>query len=159
MACWSDIEGTWSYQDMIGSKFKLKSIAISRGGIPVKYGDKLLRYSQIEMTVKDIHFRASCDGKVIPLFEMEGICGSLFVPRDLELVEVNKFPDIPAISGRVICGKAYCGNRIDLGDAFEEKIKIDELNPNVSIVTEESKDKEEEITFSDQVNSWEIIGL
>lgn len=154
MACWSDIEGIWSYQDMIGSKFKLKSIAVSRGGITVKNGDKLLRYSQMEMTVKDIHFRASCDGKVIPLFEMEGICGSLFVPRDLELIEVNRFPDIPAISGRIICGKAYCGNRIILQDPFEEindKVTIEENNDNES---EEIKP-----TFMDQTNSWEIIGL
>lgn len=154
MACWSDIEGTWSYQDMIGSKFKLKSIAVSRGGVTVKNGDKLLRYSQMEMTVKDIHFRASCDGKVIPLFEMEGICGSLFVPRDLELVEVNRFPDIPAISGRIVCGKAYCGNRIVLQNAFE-----DIIDENTKTVTNEKVEEEINPTFTDQTNSWEIIQL
>ena len=153
MACWSNIEGTWSYRDMIGSKFKLKSIAVSRGGVTVKNGDKLLRYSQMEMTVKDIHFRSSSDGKVIPLFEMEGICGSLFVPRDLELVEVNHFPDIPSICGGIVCGKAYTGNKISIPDPDSIFIEED------IIIKEENKEKEVEETYTEQINSWEIIGL
>lgn len=111
MSCWSSIEGTWSYWDMIGAKFRITSLSLSKGGILSKCRD-ISKYTQRDLILKEIHFKSSTDGKVIPLFEMEGICETLFVPRDLELVEMNPLSNIPAICGKVICGKIRVGNKI-----------------------------------------------
>ena len=122
MACWSDIEGTWSYKDLIGSRFRLKHISISHGGIVNK--NNSFKYSESELTLKEVYFRVTTDGKVQPLFRMEEIIGKLFFPNDLELLEISKACDEPKVCGTFITApKSFVGN--DEVTLPEEKI-----NPN-----------------------------
>lgn len=171
MACWSSIEGTWSYKDMIGAKFKLKSLPISIGGV-LQRGCSF-RYSQMELTLMDIYFRVSTDGKVIPLFRMKEVCGKLFLPRDLELIEIS-----PVLRTSTICGEFVCGNKTFVGtgtndissdggysDSNSDKSEIPDNSgeDNINTATTTSPnfpDNEEDGGYIfDIIAGWEVIGL
>lgn len=162
MACWSSIEGTWSYKELIGSKFRLKSIPISINGVLQKKCN--LKYSQMSMTLKDVYFRVSTDGKVYTLFRMEEVCGKLFLPRDLELIEINSF-----MPGSTKCGEFVCG-RILVGTGIEPENNPEiEDKPTDNIITstpkpilpnpEEGDDESGDGYIYDIIDNWEIIGL
>lgn len=157
MACWSNIEGTWSYKDLIGSRFKLKSIPISIGGVLQK-GCNSLKYSNTEMTLKEIHFRVTTDGKVYTLFQMEEFCGKLFLPRDLEVIEIIPVPTrIATICGEFVCQNVPVGNKVS-HRIYLEKVEISE---NSSKKDEDIMEIEEinETDNIDDINMWEIIEL
>jgi hypothetical protein len=108
MSCWSSIEGTWSYRDLIGSRFKLKSISFSLNKSLKK--DCQLRFSEQELTLEEVYFRVTTDGKVFTLFKMKEVCGTLFLPRDVELLDINPVDTSNAVTGQFICGKVIVGN-------------------------------------------------
>lgn len=171
MACWSSIEGTRSYKELIGSKFRLKSVPISINGVLQKKCN--LKYSQMSLTLKDVYFRVSTDGKVYTLFRMEEVCGKLFLPRDLELIEINRF-----MPGSTRCGEFVCG-RILVGTGVEPENNLDnpevEDEPTDNIITstpkpilpnpEEGDEELDEDDFDgdgyiyDIIDNWEIISL
>lgn len=157
MACWSKIEGTWSYREMIGAKFRVKSLPLSVGGKLQKGCG--FRYSNMILTLKDVYFRASTDGKVIPLFRMEEVCGRLFLPRDLELLEVNKIPGITSICGEFDCGRVPVGNGI-----IAEKPLIPKPEEDTTITTTTKapivpEEKPDNGIISGDIDDWEIIIL
>ena len=175
MACWNSIEGVWSYKDLIGSKFRIKSVSISYAGIINK--NSSFRYSNMELTLKEVYFRASTDGKVLILFRMEEIVGKLFIPSDLELIEIVKASDDPKVCGRFIAEtKGLVGN-----DDYQEKnnpenILVEEI-PSRSIqnsdvdrdhsseptdrsdMIKSSIEDKEESDFLKNINNWEIVVL
>ena len=164
MSCWSNIEGTWSYKDMIGSKFKLKSISLSYGGVLNKCNP--FRYSEMELTLKDIYFRVSTDGKIIPLFRMEEVCGKLFLGKDLELVEISKASVDPKICGLFVAGpKNYiCGCNSE--EVEEVTTTTTTQSPKEEITTSTTtttpippEDDEERDPFEQNIDSWDIIEL
>ena len=162
MACWSSIEGTWSYKELIGSKFRLKSIPISINGVLQKKCN--LKYSQMSMTLKEVYFRVSTDGKVYTLFRMEEVCGKLFLPRDLELIEINRFMPGSTKCGEFVCGRILVGTGIEPENSPEIKDK-----PTDNIITstpkpilpnpEEGDDELGDGYIYDIIDNWEIIGL
>ena len=168
MSCWSNIEGTWSYNDLIGSKFKVKSIRLSSYGNVNRSG--AFKYSGEELTLKAIYFRASTDGKVITLYRMEEVCGKLFLPKDLELIELCKANEDPSICGQIKVGPK---NIIIPGGKDSEIIEEEktttpsplvkpEDNPveTTSTTTPLPEPEEENIDLFDQnINSWEILNL
>ena len=168
MSCWSNIEGTWSYNDLIGSKFKVKSLRISSYGYINKSG--AFKYSGEVFTLKAIYFRASTDGKVITLYRMEEVCGKLFLPKDLELIELCKASEDPSICGQTKVGPK---NIIIPGGKDSEIIEEEktttpsplvkpEDNPveTTSTTTPLPEPEEENIDLFDQnINSWEILNL
>ena len=157
MACWSKIEGTWSYREMIGAKFRVKSLPLSIGGKLQKGCG--FRYSNMILTLKDVYFRASTDGKVIPLFRMEEVCGRLFLPRDLELLEVSKIPEITSICGEFDCGRIPAGNGIltekPISPKPEEETTIT-TTTKAPIIPEEKPDNG---IISGDIDDWEIVIL
>ena len=172
MACWSDIEGTWSYKDLIGSRFRLKHISISHRGIVNKYSS--FKYSESELTLKEVYFRVTTDGKVQPLFRMEEIIGKLFFPNDLELLEISKACDEPKVCGTFITApKSFVGND-------EVTLSEETINPNNASVfsrersipnqeeliinksskeTGEDLDNEDFDDFIKNINNWDIVRL
>ncbi len=144
MSCWSDFEGTWSYKDMIGSKVRLKSVSLSYVGKLRK--DSSFRFAGAEMTIKDIYYRVNTEGKIIPLFRMEEVCGKLFLGRDLEVLSLSE----PSSSESRICGKFSTGPK----NLVEEEIITEEDNNlNISILSEEENNSPKVRTFERKVIS------
>lgn len=157
MSCWSNIEGIWSYKDMIGSKFKVKSVCISLNGVINKSSFK---YSNQELTLKEVYFRSSTDGKIIVLFRMEEVCGKLFLPKDLELIEVYK----ATINDEGLkCGKALVGKKNIINDTKEDITTTTTTTTSIPEIPPVEEDKEDipNNIFDDTVdiNSWEIVIL
>ena len=157
MSCWSNIEGTWSYKDLIGSKFKIKSVRLSYYGTLKK---DCFHFSGQTLTLKDIYFRASTDGKIIPLFRMEEICGKLFIPKDLELIEINPVPKI-----KTDCGKFTCGTKSiiqkeksSLNNNSEEVIPYQDTEL-ISLMNSSDDVSENQKEIDDDIDSWDIIVL
>lgn len=172
MSCWSDIEGTWSYKDMRGSRVKLKSVSLSYKGTINK--NSAFRYAGMEMTIKDIYFRVSTDGKIIPLFRMEEVTGKLFLGRDLELIEISRTPSDPRVCGKFVTGpKNWAGENIDEegSDNSSDDEETEVITTTTSTTTSSPElttttttttqipDPEEEDPFDQNVDSWEIIIL
>lgn len=162
MACWSKIEGTWSYWDLIGAKFKLKSVPLSINGVLQK---DLIALSRQDLILEEIFFRASTDGKLVPLFRMKNICGKLFRARDLELIEINPLQNISTYCGNFICGRVLVGNKLDANNPFNsETPEIDE-NPENSEKREYDyqplipRDNENQVNNTTNIDDWEIISL
>lgn len=169
MSCWSNIEGTWSYNDLIGSKFKVKSMRLSYFGAVNTSAD--FKHSGEEYTLKAVYFRASTDGKVIPLFRMEEVCGKLFLPKDLELVEILPVSNISTVCGKFSpCSKNLIGINEETEDGEVEPQTVNEEEPqqsstyavrrSVVVNSEESHEKEMiEDPFLQNINSWKIVKL
>lgn len=169
MSCWSNIEGTWSYNDLIGSKFKIKSIRLSSYGTINRSG--AFKYSGEELTLKAIYFRVSTDGKILTLFRMEEVCGKLFLPKDLELIEIS-----PVSNESTICGRFSPSRKSLIGSVEEEENSSDKVSdekdhseitgnqssPVINNNQQPEDEKEslmEEDPFLLNINSWEIISL
>ena len=169
MSCWSNIEGTWSYDDLIGSKFNVKSIRLSSYGNINRSG--AFKYSGEELTLKAIYFRASTDGKIITLFRMEEVCGKLFLPKDLELIEIN-----PVSNESTICGRFSPSRKSLIGSVEEEENSSDSVNdekdlPEITgdqsspIINNNQQPGDEKESLVEQdpfllnINSWEVISL
>lgn len=117
MACWSAIEGTYRYQELLGSKFKLKSVPLSlHGNLQTGCPGNITTET---MTLAEVYFKATTDGKVYPMFRMKEVCGRLFSPRDLELIETTKIPKLSAVCGNIVCGNVRVGSigKNDLGES------------------------------------------
>ena len=114
MSCWNNIEGTWSYEDLIGAKFRLRSITLSTGGLLI--GGSRHNFYKDVFTLKKIYFQVTTDGMIYPLFEMEEVCDRLFKLRELELIEVR-----PISKEESICGKITCGERVIVGTGVESE--------------------------------------
>lgn len=98
--------GNWNYGHMLGAKVRVRSIGINN---LFNCPD-----SNSLSTVKDIIFRISIDGKVIPLVELYEYPDKVFIWRDLEVVELcNNYKDNDALCGVFNCGKAIVGYNVD----------------------------------------------
>ena len=170
MSCWSNIEGTWSYSDLIGSKFKIKSIRLSSYGQINKSGAFSL--SGQELTLKAVYFRASTDGKVLTLFRMEEVCGKLFLPKDLELIEISPVSNISTVCGQFSpCSKNLVGisNEPEEESSSNNNAGLEDPSP-VSHLLKSSPQSEmikdtkdivikDDDPFLHNINEWEIICL
>ena len=168
MSCWSNIEGTWSYNDLIGSKFRVKSVRIANYGLINKTAS--FRYSNEVFTLKAVYFRSSTDGKVITLFRMEEVCGKLFLPKDLELIEINPVSNESTICGRFSPGRKSLIGSIE-GENSSDKVSDEKDPPEITgnqsspIINnnQQPEDEKESLLEEDpfllNINSWEIISL
>lgn len=169
MSCWSNIGGTWSYRDLIGAKFKVKSVCLSTHGSINKSCS--FRFGGEELTLRDIYFRSSTDGKIITLFRMEEVCGKLFLPRDLELIEIN-----PVSNNPTICGEFSASKKNIIGTSSLEEINsktgdgsksssesiIEQFTTKPSLDLDNIDEEETKVNddpFLYNINSWEIIVL
>lgn len=98
--------GTWDYVQMLGAKVRIKSLPVSNFfGTMCSVADVL--------TVKDIYFRISLDGKVITVVELVEYPGKIFTWKDLEVVEVSVTAKFRPICGTFKCGQAICGYKVN----------------------------------------------
>lgn len=75
----TDPAGTWSYNDMIGSVVRIKSVP---PGTPVE-AEKLC-------TISDIVFRVSLDGKTITKIILQEYPDYVFTWKDLEVITIKE---------------------------------------------------------------------
>lgn len=175
MSCWSNIEGTWSYNDLIGSKFKIKSVRLSNYGKISR--DSAFRYSGEEFTLKAVYFRSSTDGKVITLFRMEEVCGKLFLPKDLELIKISPVFNVSTVCGKFSpCSKNIIGVNEEQNSTInnpssntgepenfesttdqENAAETDPLKPNNKPIVNEEVEIDD--PFLHNIDEWEIVFL
>lgn len=92
-----DPSGIWKYEQLLGAKVKIKSLAVSNLFYTFNTSDNC--------TIKDIHFRVSIDGKTITIVELDQYPGKVFTWRDLEIQEITN----PCILDEAICGEFLSG--------------------------------------------------
>lgn len=110
------LDGTWTYNDMIGSTMRLKSMPCGN------YFSFLGGAAEQDLTLEEVYFKVSRDGKVFPVFKMKEFPDKLFTPRDLEVISVNPCAWVPAICGEFICGQTLCGYDVSSEGSFENKV-------------------------------------
>lgn len=107
--------GVWEYDQLLGAKVILKSMPVSNFfGTMCSASDKL--------TIKDICFRISLDGKTITVIELEEYPGKIFTWKDLEIVEINTMTKLKPICGKVLCGQSICGYKVDTAPSYLEDL-------------------------------------
>lgn len=109
----NSIEGTWTYADMIGSIVTLRSLQCGNYF-------RFLESSSQDLTLEEIYFRVTLDGKISPVFKVKEFPDRLFSVRDMELVEINQVPSVKSICGEFLCGQAICGYDVSHDPSFDE---------------------------------------
>lgn len=123
--------GSWNYEHIIGAKVRVKSIGVSN------------LFSSLDncslCTVKDVIFRISVDGKVIPIVELNEFPDKVFIWRDLEVVELCNTSDYDALCGMFSCGEARVGYNVDknltIGTEISEGGGLSLIDDNGNIIT------------------------
>ena len=97
--------GSWNYEQMIGAKVRVKSVGVNNLFSCLN--------SQDLSTIKDIIFRISMDGKVIPMVELSEYPNKVFIWRDLEVVELSNTYKYDSICGAFNCSQSVVGYNVD----------------------------------------------
>lgn len=107
--------GIWDYDQLLGAKVIVKSMPISNFfGSMCSASDKL--------TIKDIYFRISLDGKAITVLELNEYPGKIFTWKDLEVVELNTSSKAKPICGTFLSGQAICGYKVDTAPTYLDDV-------------------------------------
>lgn len=97
--------GIWEYEQLLGAKVKLKSLPVSNFfGCMCSDSDTL--------TIKDIYFRISLDGKTITVLELAEYPGKIFTWKDVEVVDISSTAKFKAICGTFLAGQTLCGYKV-----------------------------------------------
>lgn len=89
-------DGIWSYENMIGAKVAVRSTTIGNFNTLIDGSG--------EYKIKDIYFRVSIDGKTITVVELEGLDGSYFTFKDLEILSVVNEPNKRVLGDGLVIG-------------------------------------------------------
>ena len=102
------LEGTWDYKDIIGS-----TIALSALPVVSAYREHMSGASRSQcLKVEDIVFRVSRDGKILPLFKMEGL-NEYYPSNILTVLCIKPTQDNASICNLISCGEAVCGYKCE----------------------------------------------
>lgn len=102
------LEGTWSYRDIIGSTISLSSLPVVSA-----YRKHMSGASRSQdLRVEDVVFRVSRDGKILPLYKLEGL-EEYYPSNILSVLRINPTPDKAAICGWIMCGETLCGYKCE----------------------------------------------
>ena len=97
--------GSWNYGHIVGSKVRIRSIGVS---------NMFSSFDNHDLsTVKDVIFRISTDGKVIPIVELLEYPDKVFIWKDLEVVELGKDYEYDSLCGNFSCGQTIVGYNVD----------------------------------------------
>lgn len=100
------LEGTWNYKNIIGSTVALSSLPVSSA-----YSGERLSGSQ-NLTVENVVFRVSRDGKILPLYKLKGL--NEYYPSNLiTVLSINPVPDKTSICGWILSGESMCGYKCE----------------------------------------------
>lgn len=109
-----DPSGSWEHSQLLGAKVHVKSLPVSNFFCNINSSDV--------MTIENIYFRVSLDGKTITVIELSELPGKVFTWRDLEIIELsskNIYQD-PSICGIFLSGMTICGNKVSLEPSYDE---------------------------------------
>lgn len=97
--------GSWNYEQLIGAKVKVVSTSVNN----------MFRCfdSSNTLTIKEILFRISTDGKVIPVVILSEIPDKAFIWKDLVVLEVRNEFKYDAICGGFSSGQCVVGYNVD----------------------------------------------
>ena len=125
------LEGTWNYRDVIGSKVALSSLPVVSSYR--KYMSGASR-SQ-ELTIEDIIFRVSRDGKILPLYKFSEL-EEYYPSNYLTVLCVNPTPDKPAICGWILCGETLCGHKCE-STMYDENELLGISSNGVTVISDD----------------------
>lgn len=100
--------GIWEYEQLIGAKVKVSSLPVSNF-----FGCFSGGGSNDLLTIKDIYFRISLDGKTITVIELTEYPGKIFTWKDLEIIELNVISKFKAVCGTFLSNQSICGYGVD----------------------------------------------
>lgn len=111
-----DPSGSWEYSQLLGAKVHVKSLPVSNFFCNINSSDI--------MTIENIYFRVSLDGKTITVIELAEMPGKIFTWRDLEIIELSckNIYQVPATCGTFLCGITLCGNKVSSEPSYDESI-------------------------------------
>lgn len=104
--CIKNPSGSWSYEQLIGAKVRIKSTGAVNGLFSCFDSQGL-------STVKDMVFRISTDGKTIPVVILSEYPDKVFIWRDLEVVELSNEYRYDSVCGGFNCGQTIAGYNVD----------------------------------------------
>ena len=102
------LEGSWGYKDIVGSKISISSLPVVAAYRNVLAGSSRSQ----DLTIEDVIFRVSRDGKVITLYKFLGI-DEYYPSQYLTILCVDPVPSKTAICGCILCGEALCGHNCE----------------------------------------------
>lgn len=121
--------GVWEYEQLIGAKVKVKSMPISNFFGCFSGVNELL-------TIKDIFFRISLDGKTITVIELVEYPGKIFTWKDLEVVELNIVSKFKSACGEFLAGQTVCGHGVDTNPSWLNNVNgIAIIDENGNVIT------------------------
>lgn len=99
--------GTWNLEQLLGAKVCIKSTSVNNFMSCFGFDSSQL------VTIKDIYFRISMDGKAFTVIEIEELPSKVFLWKDLEIVELRNKPRFDALCGTFKCGQSIAGYNVD----------------------------------------------
>ena len=108
-----DPSGSWEYSQLLGAKVRVKSMPVSNFFCNMSFDI---------LTIDNIYFRISLDGKAITVIELAEMPGKVFTWRDLEIIELNRrnIYQNAALCGTFLCGSTICGNKVSLEPSYND---------------------------------------
>lgn len=102
------LEGTWNYKNIIGSTVSLSSLPVVSA-----YREHMSGASRSQcLKVENVVFRISRDGKILPLYKLEGL--NEYYPSNLiTVLSINPVPDKTSICGWILSGESMCGYKCE----------------------------------------------
>lgn len=107
--------GIWEYEQLVGAKVRVKSMPVSNFFGCFSGVNDLL-------TIKDIYFRISLDGKTVSVIELTEYPGKIFTWKDLEVVELHIVSKFKATCGTFLCDQTTCGYKVEDTASWLENI-------------------------------------
>ena len=103
----SNPSGSWTFEQLIDAKVRVKSSSTGNFMSCFNFDSSKL------VTIRDIYFRISMDGKAFTVIEIKELPGKVFLWKDLEIVELSNKPRFDALCGAFTCGCSIVGYNVD----------------------------------------------
>lgn len=116
--------GTWNLEQLLGAKIHVKSTSVGNFMSCFNFDSSKL------VTIKNIYFRVSMDGKAFTVVEVEEFPEKVFLWKDIEIVELTNKPRFDALCGAFDCGQSVAGYNV----SSELSQDTNESNGGLSLV-------------------------
>ena len=88
-----------------------------------------------QLKVENVVFRVSRDGKILPLYKLEGL-NEYYPSNILTVLSVNNVPDKTSICGWVLSGESMCGYKCE-SSMYDAKELLGITSGGVTIVNDD----------------------
>lgn len=120
----SNPSGSWTFEQLIDAKVRVKSSSV--GNFMSCFGFD----SSKLVTIGNIYFRISMDGKAFTVIEIKELPDKVFLWKDIEVVELSNKPRFDALCGTFNCGLSIVGYNVDKNPTYGE----DDINGGLSLI-------------------------